>query len=133
MRRKLEAAGIRPTPQRLAIAKLLFTGDKHVTADQVYDHVRSKKLNVSRATVYNTLNLFTERGLLREVYLDSTRAFFDTNLRPHFHLFYVDSGELVDVEDDELTGFFVGRLPQGVRFQDLDVVVRVYREEAPAG
>ena len=125
VRKHLEAAGINVTPQRLAIAKVLFAKEQHLTADQVYDKVRLRTRSVSRATVYNTLNLFTRKGLLQEVYMDASRAFYDTNTRPHFHCFNTDTGELIDIEDESLTEHFLTRLPAGARLKSIDVVVRV--------
>jgi len=125
VREHLEKAGIYVTPQRLAIGRVLFVGDQHLTADQVYDRVRARAGNVSRATVYNTLNLFTEKGLLREIFVDATRAFYDTNTRPHFHCYNQDTGELLDIESDSVADHFIDQLPAGVKLRGIDVVVRV--------
>ena len=125
VRQHLESVGIFVTPQRLAIGSILFTGDQHLTADQVYDRVRARTRNVSRATVYNTLNLFTEKGLLREIFVDASRTFYDTNIRPHFHCFNVDTGELLDIENEDIARHFIDKLPTGVKFKGIDIVVRV--------
>ncbi len=126
-RERLESAGIKVTPQRLAIGEVLFDRHQHLTADQVYDRVRGRAGGVSRATVYNTLNLFTEKGLLREIFVDASCAFYDTNLNPHYHLYNVDTGELADVEDERLLDRFAADLPDGTRLKGVDVVVRIGR------
>jgi Fur family iron response transcriptional regulator len=123
IRDHLELAGIYATPQRLAVAGVLFTGDQHLTADDVYDLVRGQ--GVSRATVYNTLNLFTQRGLLREIFIDASRTFYDTNTRPHFHCYNQDTGELMDIEDGDIARHFIHHLPSGLKPTSVDVVVRV--------
>ncbi len=125
IREKLEQAGIKITPQRLAVGEVLFDRHQHLTADEVYDRLRYRRSGVSRATVYNTLNLFTEKGLLREIFVDANCAFYDTNLKPHYHLYNVDTGELMDVEDDRLLDRFSRDLPDGTRLEGVDVVVRV--------
>jgi len=79
-RERLEAAGINITPQRLAIGELLFTGPQHLTAEEIYDKVRNRRMVVSRATVYNTLNLFTEKGLLREIFVPSPTTTSTTSI-----------------------------------------------------
>ncbi|HHH13463.1 MAG TPA: transcriptional repressor [Thiolapillus brandeum] len=125
VRQLLDSAGIYATPQRLAIGEVLFVGPQHLTADEIYDRVRSRNGGVSRATVYNTLNLFTEKGLLREIFVDAACAFYDTNTRPHYHLYNVDTGELQDMEDDHILEHFARSLPAGTRLKGVDVVVRV--------
>ena len=85
---RLTAAGLRPTRQRLALARLLFdSGDRHVTAEQLHQQAVGNGVKVSLATVYNTLNQFTASGLLREVAVDSRRSYFDTNTELHHHFF----------------------------------------------
>ena len=125
IRRRLLAVGIHPTPQRLAIGKVLLPRPQHVTADQVYDQVRLKLRTVSRATVYNTLRLFTEKGLLREIFVDASSAFYDSNTRPHYHLYNTDHGDLVDIEDDRLLSRVRDTLPTGVELKGIDLVVRI--------
>lgn len=124
--RRLKDAGLRPTRQRLALGRLLFdAGDRHVTAEQLHGEAAAQGVKVSLATVYNTLNQFTERGLLREVVVDSGRAYFDTNTSRHHHFFNTHTHELADIHGDAIS---VGRLPEapeGTRVEDVEVVVRV--------
>ena len=125
MRRRLLAVGIHPTPQRLAIGKVLLAQPQHLTADQVYDQVRLKLRTVSRATVYNTLRLFTEKGLLREIFVDAGSTFYDSDTRPHYHLYDTDKGALVDIKDDRLLSRIRDTLPTGVELKGIDLVVRI--------
>ena len=90
----LRAVGLRPTRQRIALAKLLFSGlDRHVTAESLLAEATEKNVKVSLATVYNTLHQFTNAGLLREIIVDASRCYFDTNVSEHHHFFFEDSNK----------------------------------------
>jgi len=105
----LRESGLRPTRQRLFLAKLLFDGtDRHVRAEQLHGEALAADFRVSLATVYNTLHQFTKVGLLREAVVESGRAYFDTNISDHHHFYYEESGELRDVPADQLS---IERLP----------------------
>ena len=92
---RLRAAGLRPTRQRLCLARLLFEpGDRHVTAEQLHSEANAARVEVSLATVYNTLHQFTEAGLLREVVIEPGRSYFDTNTSDHHHFFHEGDGRL---------------------------------------
>src|ERR1700739_3176934 len=91
---RLRAAGLRPTRQRLALAKVLGTGDRHVTAEQLHIEAAAAGMPVSLATVYNTLHQFTEAGLLREVVVEGAKTYFDTNTSNHYHFFCEHTGQL---------------------------------------
>ncbi len=125
---KLRAAGLRPTRQRLALARLLLdAGDRHVTAEQLHGEAADAGIRVSMATVYNTLHQFTGVGLLREVVVDPGRSYFDTNVGDHHHFYVEGSGELHDID---ASGVEVKRLPAppaGTRVERVDVVVRLRR------
>ncbi|HIE55646.1 MAG TPA: transcriptional repressor [Chromatiaceae bacterium] len=125
VKRHLENVGIYATPQRRAIAEVLFRRHQHLTADEIYEKVARSAKGVSRATIYNTLNLFTEKGLLREIFVDASRTFYDTNTRPHYHLYNVDTGLLVDIEDPAVNRYFSRELPDGVKLEGIDIVIRV--------
>ena len=106
---RLKAAGLRPTRQRLALAKLLLeSGPRHVTAEELFHEARSAGIAVSLATVYNTLHQFTAVGLLREVVVDMGQSYFDTNISHHHHFFDEATGELTDIPEDEVE---ISRLP----------------------
>ena len=86
--------GILPTPQRLEIAGILLEKPQHLSADQIIERLRRDGSAVSKATVYNTLNLFSEHGLVKEVMVDPIRKFYDSTTHPHHHFYNVDTGEL---------------------------------------
>jgi Fur family iron response transcriptional regulator len=123
---RLKDAKLRPTRQRLALAKLLFeNGDRHVTAEQLHADVLATGVKVSLATVYNTLHQFTESGLLREVVVDSGRSYFDTNTSNHYHFFHEGGGELEDIPAGELSLGTLPRVPEGKTIERVDVIIRV--------
>ena len=126
---RLRAAALRPTRQRMALTRLLFDGDdRHVTAEALHKEARAANVRVSLATVYNTLHQFTGAGLLREVVVDATRSYFDTNTGHHHHFYCEDTGLLADIPGEAIT---VGELPPppaGTSIGRVDVVVRVRRD-----
>ena len=122
----LKARGLRPTRQRRLLVKTLFgKGDRHVTADSLFQELRMAGTGISRATVYNTLNLFKECGLLREVIIASGHAHFDTNLLPHYHFFHEKSGHLEDIPCESLKISPIPSAPEGARIRQVDIVVRL--------
>jgi len=126
---RLRAVGLRPTRQRLALAKLLFEGpDRHVTAEILHAETQAASMRVSLATVYNTLHQFTAAGLLREIIVDSQRSYFDTNITDHYHFFFEGSGELKDIPGDQVVVAGLPAPPPGMAVKRVDVVVRVDNE-----
>jgi len=123
--RKLQAHGIQPTPQRIDIAAIFFAGDVHLSADQVMARVGLTGRPASKATVYNTLGLLAERGLLTQVIVDSAKVFYDSNTKPHFHFFNVDDGELTDVEAQHPLLDNLPAPPAGTYAEGLDVIIRI--------
>ena len=120
----LQKAGLRPTRQRIALANWLFDGcDKHVTAEQTYE---ASVKGISLATVYNTLNSFTEAGLLRQVVIDGGQVYFDTNTSAHHHLFDEDSGRLTDIPAGAVRVAQLPSMPRGKILSRVDVIVRVH-------
>ena len=127
---RLRAAGLRPTRQRMALTRLLFAGDdRHVTAEALHKEARAANVRVSLATVYNTLHQFTAAGLLREVVVDATRSYFDTNTGHHHHFYCEDSGMLADIPGDTIVVGELPEPPEGTRIGRVDVVVRVHRAD----
>jgi Fur family iron response transcriptional regulator len=125
---RLRAAGLRPTRQRLALARLLFEkGDRHITADELHAEADEAGVGVSLATVYNTLNQFTRAGLLREVAVEAGRAYFDTNISDHHHFFFEEGGRLVDIPAEGLSVEGVPTAPKGTEVARIDVIVRLRR------
>ena len=116
---------ITPTQQRLEIGAILFSGPQHFSAEQVMQLVNQEGAQVSKATVYNTLGLFAEKGLVREVIIDPTKVFFDSNTQPHHHLYDVSTGELSDISADEVALSRLPKLPKNVTVESVEVVVRV--------
>ncbi|HUN51297.1 MAG TPA: Fur family transcriptional regulator [Candidatus Sulfotelmatobacter sp.] len=123
---RLRRAGLRPTRQRLALAKLLFeSGDRHVTAEALHGEAEAAAIRVSLATVYNTLHQFTHAGLLREVVVDAGRSYFDTNISDHHHFFYEASGRLQDVPSAEVKVADLPAPPAGTEVARVEVVIRL--------
>ena len=123
---RLRGAGLRPTRQRLALARLLFEkGDRHITADELHAEAVEAGVGVSLATVYNTLNQFTAAGLLREVAVEAGRAYFDTNTSDHHHFYFEDRGKLVDIPAEGLSVAGVPNAPAGTEVARIDVIVRL--------
>jgi Fur family iron response transcriptional regulator len=130
---RLRAAGLRPTRQRLALARLLFDGgDRHVCAETLHGEAVAHRVPVSLATVYNTLNQFKAAGLLREIAIEGDRSYFDTNTSNHCHFFMEEDGKLVDIEDDSLEVLGLPRAPDGTEISRIDVIVRLKRQAPPA-
>ncbi len=123
---RLKKAGLRPTRQRLALAKLLFSrGDRHVSAEQLHAEAKTARVVVSLATVYNTLNQFTRAGLLREVVVEAGRSYFDTNTSDHHHVLAVATGSLIDIPAGTLAISGLPVVPEGLEVERVDVVVRL--------
>ena len=123
---RLKAAGLRPTRQRMALARLLFEGPpRHVTADDLHAEAEGAHVQVSLATVYNTLHQFTKVGLLREVAVDPGRSYFDTNTSDHHHYYFESTGRLMDISIDSVDLKVVPEPPPGSRVSRVDVIVRL--------
>ncbi|HEU5467708.1 MAG TPA: transcriptional repressor [Steroidobacteraceae bacterium] len=125
---ELEDRGIQATSQRLRIAELLFARDQHLTADQIIQALAEQGTRVSKATVYNTLNLFAEKGLLKSLQVDPERALFDSNVQPHYHIHVEDTGELIDVPPGAVQFAKLPPLPPGTESVAVDVLIRVRRQ-----
>jgi Fur family transcriptional regulator, iron response regulator len=123
---QLRAAGLRPTRQRIALASLLFgRGDRHVTAEMLHAEALQNGIPVSLATIYNTLHQFLEAGLLREVAVEGSKTYFDTNTSDHFHFFFENDGVLVDIEANNLKLENLPKPPEGMEITRVDVLVRL--------
>ena len=126
LERQLRAVGLRPTRQRLALAELLFgRGDRHVTAEQLYREARDAGLSVSLATIYNTLNQFTEAGLLRQVVTTGNHAFYDTNTSDHYHFYLEEADELIDIPREQIDLKALPPLPEGKKIKGVDIIIRL--------
>lgn len=122
---RLRAAGIPVTLQRLAIAGALLERPVHLTAEQLLKQVKSRVPETSRATVYNSLKLFVEKGLVKELVVDPGHVVFDSNTEPHFHLYDVVTGNLTDVPAEQMRVVGLPELPPGKRLEQIDVIVRI--------
>ena len=123
---RLREAGLRPTRQRLALAKLLLeSGDRHVTAEQLHGEAMNAEIRVSLATIYNTLHQFTAAGLLREVVVAPGKSYFDTNVDDHHHFFFEGTGHLQDIPGDRVVVKDLPAPPDGTAIRRVDVIIRV--------
>ena len=121
----LVSRGVFPTAQRLDVALLILAKPQHLSAEEIIAGVRAMGSRVSKATVYNTLNLLRERGLLRTVDVDPTRQYYDSSIQAHHHFYNVDTGELTDIPPDRVTLNVNTALPPGTEQTGVDVVIRV--------
>jgi Fur family iron response transcriptional regulator len=126
---RLKRVSLRPTRQRLALARLLFSrGDRHVSAEQLHAEAKAARVAVSLATVYNSLNQFTRAGLLREVVVEAGRSYFDTNTSDHHHVLAAHTGELVDIPPGAVSVSGLPPVPEGLEVERVDVVVRLRKK-----
>jgi Fur family iron response transcriptional regulator len=124
----LRMAGLRPTRQRVALAELLFAGPhRHVSAEQLHSEAVTSNVNVSLATIYNTLHQFHEAGLLREVAIDASRSYFDTDTSDHHHFFVEDEQRMIDIPASSVAFASLPKAPDGMQVSHVDVVIRVRR------
>ena len=117
--------GILPTPQRIEVAAALLCRPQHLSAEQIIEQLRQGGSRVSKATVYNTLNLFSERGIVKEVMVDPVRKFYDSTTHPHHHFYNVDTGELSDIPDDQVAFSSLPEMPSGTRAESVEVLIKV--------
>ena len=131
-RNLLQSVGLRPTRQRMALAGMLFRDhDRHIAAEDLHRQAVDSGVDVSLATVYNTLHQFTDAGLLRILAVEGQRTYFDTNTTDHHHFFFEDSNEVMDVPDGALTVGNLPEPPEGMEIANVDVVIRL-RPKRPA-
>jgi Fur family transcriptional regulator, iron response regulator len=121
----LRGHGINPTHQRIEIAHAIFSRGEHLSADQILALVNDRASETSKATVYNTLNLFLGKKLVREVIVDPSKVFYDPNTEPHHHFYNVDTGELTDIDARDIRVTGLPELPQGMTTEGVDIIVRV--------
>ncbi len=121
----LEAHGVTATQQRIEVGQVLFACPQHLSADQILDRVLATGTRVSKATVYNTLNLFSRTGLVRTLTIDGDRQFYDPTTTPHHHFYDVESGELTDIPADAVLLQTLPEAPSGMVHERVDVIIRV--------
>lgn len=122
---ELKNHGVNPTAQRIEVARVLFLQQAHMSAEQVFALVNKGPVQVSKATVYNTLGLFAEKGLVREVIADPNKIFYDPNVAPHHHFYNVTTGELMDIDARDIHVTSLPDLPEGTSMEGVDVIVRL--------
>ena len=129
LRSKLRRSGLRPTRQRVALGWLLFAkGDRHITAERLYEEATGLRVTISLATVYNTLHQFTQAGLLREIAVDGSKTYFDTNTSKHHHFLIEETNQLVDIPDNLVRILDLPDPLDGMEVASVDVVVRLRKK-----
>jgi len=130
LKTRLKKAGLRPTRQRMGLGWLLFAkGDRHVTAELLFEEASKARVPVSLATVYNTLHQFREAGLLREVAVEGAKTYFDTKIDNHHHFYFEGENSLQDIHGDEIVVSSLPTPPEGMEVARVDVIVRLRRKE----
>lgn len=122
---RLASHGAKPTTQRLQLAELIIARPQHVSAEQVLQAARARGIRVSKATVYNTLNLFVECGLLRELVVDRDRVYYDSTVHAHHHFYNMDTGEMIDIPPEAVSFTGVPAAPAGTEQDGVEVIIRV--------
>ena len=126
---RLKRHGVQPTPQRLEVAAVLLEHPQHLSADQILERLRAAGSRVSKATVYNTLKLFGEQGLVRELTVDPDRKYYDSTTHAHHHFYNVGTGELSDIPADQVRIMNLPPLPAGTEQESVEVLIRVRDKE----
>ena len=123
--KKLSNIGIRPTKQRMILAKLLFeNGDRHISAEEIFDELKKDYRKISLATIYNTLKQFTDIGLLREINIDQKKSIYCTNHDPHYHLYIEDENKIIDIPQKNID-LNIPQIPACLSLHNIDVIVRI--------
>jgi Fur family transcriptional regulator, iron response regulator len=126
--RELQNCGLKPTDQRVRIAEILMRTHTHMTADQILAALRTSGDRVSKATVYNTLKVLGEHGLVRQIHLDPERSVYDSTRAPHHHFHDVDTGELHDIDPNDIEFSRFPALPEGMEADGIEVVIRLRKK-----
>ncbi|MDH3977321.1 MAG: transcriptional repressor [Gammaproteobacteria bacterium] len=125
LERKLRSHGVKPTPQRMQIGEVLLTEPCHMSADQIIKSLKTAGHRVSKATVYNTLNLFSKQGIIREIAIDPTHLVYDSTTGHHHHFYNLDTGELTDIDSPDVCIDGLPELPAGTTQEGLDLIIRI--------
>ena len=125
IKQKLRNHDVLPTAQRLEVAEVLLKRPQHLSVDQIIDELRRSGSRISKATVYNSLNLFSKQGLVKEINVDAGRKFYDSTTRAHHHFYHVETGALTDIPLEEVKILDIPPLPDGTEQEGVEVVVRV--------
>ena len=117
--------GIRPTKQRMILAKLLFeNGDRHISAEELYEEVKKDNRKIALATIYNSLKQFRKIGLLKELVVDQNKSIYCTNHDKHYHLYIEDEGKLIDIPQENID-LNIPEIPACLKLHNIDIIIRV--------
>jgi Fur family transcriptional regulator, iron response regulator len=130
---ELQMHGLKPTEQRVRVAEILMSVPTHMTAEQILAAVRAGGERVSKATVYNTLKVLAERGLVRQIHLDPERSVYDSTRAPHHHFHDLETGELLDIDPADIAFSRFPSLPEGMEAEAVEVVIRIKKKRAAVG
>ena len=122
---KLKMHDLRPTRARIRIGMILFANPQHLSAGKIFEHLTKQGQEISKATVYNTLNVFAKRGMIHAVDVDPERMFYDSTISPHHHFYNIDTGQLTDIPVEDLCIEEIPRLPDNTEIEDLQVIIKV--------
>lgn len=125
IQKKLRRHGVLPTAQRMEVAEVLLHRAQHLSAEQIIDRLKNIGSSVSKATVYNTLKLFREKGLVREINIEAGRKFYDSTTHAHHHFYHIETGELTDIPADSIAIQNLPPLPRGTVPEEVEVLIRV--------
>jgi Fur family iron response transcriptional regulator len=121
----LAAHGVTPTSQRIEVAQVMLDKPQHLSAEQIIDRLRGTGSAVSKATVYNTLNIFSKNGLIKEINVDATRKYYDSTTHPHHHFYHVETAQLVDIPAGSIHIQDLPPLPPGTEQESVEVLIRL--------
>jgi len=125
---RLRSSGLRPTKQRLTICKVLFDKKEtfHFTIDKLKKKIeKNTKNKISLATIYKTVHAFKNNGYLKEISLQGNKTFFDTNSENHHHFYDQDTGDLIDIKNEDISINQLPSAPKGKTINEVEVTVSV--------
>ena len=122
---KLREHDVAPTSQRIEVADILLSRPQHLAADQIIEQLNALGSRVSKATVYNTLKLFSKNGLIKELNVDPSRRYYDSTTHAHHHFYNVETGELTDIAEDRVSITGLPKLPQGTEREGVEILIKI--------
>ena len=130
IKQKLRDFGVQPTSQRMEVATVILEKPQHLSVEQIIDTLRQQGSRISKATVYNSLNLFSKKGLVKEINVAADRRFYDSTIHDHHHFYHVETGELTDIPPENLGLVKIPPLPRGTEQEGVEVVIRIRDKQA---
>lgn len=122
---RLREHDVAPTTQRLEVAAVLLHRPQHLSAEQIIDQLNETGSRVSKATVYNTLKLFSKNGLIKELNVDPNRRYYDSTTHPHHHFYHVETGELTDIAEDRVSILGLPELPRNTEQEGVEILIKI--------